>query len=267
MGGLPYATDVNLSSLAQSQATNNQSASSSSQSAYGTSSSFATQLENAIQAAIAQSGNGSQFDINVQSGEGANSNQYTITVTNEGAASTPGSAAAGSSAATASTASAASGASASASSAAASGTPTFSAAQLATMTPADAYWDAQPPAVQQLRYMQMDERGSYAEQLASEGYTIDVPIMVDGGDPLAVMIQRLEDGYTWVPSGLQPNIPAGPGITFPGLPSYDASSPPPGSIIVSTAFALGTNMAADPVVSAQDAQTYVTDQTGASATT
>ena len=131
------------------------------------------------------------------------------------------------------------------------------------MTPADAYWDAQPPAVQQLRYMEMDQRGSYAEQLASEGYTIDVPIMVDGGDPLAVMIQRMEDGYTWVPSALQANIPAGPGITFPGLPSYDANNPPPGSIIVSTAFALGTNMAADPVVSAKDAQTYVTDQTSA----
>jgi hypothetical protein len=259
MGGLPYATDVNLSSLAQSQASNNQSASSSSQASTATSSDFATQLENAIQAVIAQSGNGSQFDINIQTGQGANSDQYTITVTNEAAASP--SAAASSSASSTPSAPASSGASAT------SSTSPFSAAQLATMTPADAYWDAQPPAVQQLRYMEMDQRGAYAEQLAAEGYTIDVPIMVDGGDPLAVMIQRLEDGYTWVPSALQANIPAGPGISFPGMPSYDANNPPPGSIIVSTAFAVGTNLAADPVVSAQDAQKYVTDQTSASTTT
>jgi hypothetical protein len=252
MGGLPYATDVNLSSSAQSPATNNQSAP-------GTSSDFAAQLESAIQGVIAQSGNGSQFDIDIQTGQGTNSNQYTITVTNEASAGSSNSEAASSSAATSSSSSSSSSAS---SATAASGAP-FSAAKLATMTPADAYWDAQPPAVQQLRYMEMDQRGSYAEQLASEGYTIDVPIMVDGGDPLAVMIQRMEDGYTWVPSALQANIPAGPGITFPGLPSYDANNPPPGSIIVSTAFALGTNMAADPVVSAKDAQTYVTDQTSA----
>jgi hypothetical protein len=133
------------------------------------------------------------------------------------------------------------------------------------MSPADAYWAEQPPAVQQLRYMEVDERGSYAETLAAEGYTIDVPIMVDGGDPLAVMIQREIEGYTWVPSALQANIPAGPGIDVPGAPIYNPNDPPQGSILVTTAFALGTNLQ-DPVVSQQDMQTYVLDQAGASST-
>jgi hypothetical protein len=131
------------------------------------------------------------------------------------------------------------------------------------MSPADAYWAQQPPAVQQLRYLEMDQRGGYAEELAAEGYKIDVPIMVDDEDPLAVMIQRLEDGYTWVPSALQQNIPAGPGMEVPGAAPYDPNNAPAGSILVSTQFALGTNVAADPVVSAQDATTFVTDQSPA----
>jgi hypothetical protein len=135
------------------------------------------------------------------------------------------------------------------------------------MTPADVYWAEQPPAVQQLRYMQTDERAGYAEQLAAEGYTIDVPIMVDGGDPLAVMIQREIDGYTWVPSALQANIPAGPGMDVPGEPEYAPNDPPAGSIQVTTAFALGTDIGADPVVSASDAQNYVLNQAGASSST
>jgi hypothetical protein len=131
------------------------------------------------------------------------------------------------------------------------------------MTPSQAYWAEQPPAVQALQFMQMDERGGAAEELAAQGYTIDVPIMVDGGDPLAVMIQRLEDGYTWVPSALQQNIPAGPGMDDTGATPYNPNSPPAGSIIVSTQFAVGTDLAADPVVSAADAQTFVTDQSPA----
>lgn len=134
------------------------------------------------------------------------------------------------------------------------------------MTPADAYWAAQPPAVQALRYMLPDQRFALAEQLASQGYTIDVPIMVDNEDPLFVMIQRQIEGYTWVPSALQPNIPAGPGIMFPGAPAYDPNNPPPGSITVSTAFAVGTNLQ-DPCVGQADIQKYVLGQAGASSAT
>lgn len=86
-----------------------------------------------------------------------------------------------------------------------------------------------------------DQRYAAAQQLANEGYTIDVPIMVWGWDPLATMIVRQNDGLTWVPSALQPNIPVAPGDTFPGLPSYDPNNPPAGSIQVTTAFAIGTN--------------------------
>jgi len=86
-----------------------------------------------------------------------------------------------------------------------------------------------------------DQRMAAAQQLANEGYTIDVPIMVWGWDPLATMIDRQNNGYTWVPSALQSDVPVTPGNTFPGLPSYDPNKPPAGSIQVTTAFAIGTN--------------------------
>jgi hypothetical protein len=109
------------------------------------------------------------------------------------------------------------------------------------MTPDQAYWAEQPPAVQALQYTPDDQRGALAEQLASQGYTIDVPIMVWNWDPLATMVQRQIDGYSWVPSLQQPAIAVAPGVSFPGSPSYDPSKPPAGSIAVTTAFAKGTN--------------------------
>ncbi|HLH37950.1 MAG TPA: hypothetical protein VKX39_02280 [Bryobacteraceae bacterium] len=114
-------------------------------------------------------------------------------------------------------------------------------------TPTDAYWASQPAAVQALRYAPDDQKGEMAQQLASEGYSIDVPIMVWGWDPLATMIQRQEEGYTWVPSALQPGVSVAPGVSMPGQDSYNPNRPPAGSIQVSTAFANGTNIAADPV--------------------
>lgn len=289
MGGLPWATDVSQTNAAANPSNATQTQNATQQSSE---SAFAEQLASALQTALNQSGNGSQFEINIQPGQGANSNQYTITVTEETTSSgtdaatpTPGTtstnstttAPASSSSSTSVASPSTSSTSASAAANPASGVqysspaswtpPTFTAAQLATMTPADVYWAEQPPAVQQLRYMQTDERASYAEQLAAEGYTIDVPIMVDGGDPLAVMIQREIDGYTWVPSATQQNIPAGPGMFVPGVAPYNPNDPPPGSIQVTTAFALGTDIAADPVVSAQDAQTYVLSQAGSEFTT
>ncbi len=111
------------------------------------------------------------------------------------------------------------------------------------MTPTDAYWAEQPPAVQALRNMPDDQKFEAARDLAAQGYTIDVPIMVWGWDPLVTMTMRQNDGYTWVPSALQPNIPIGPGmVNVWNVPSYDANNPPPGSIKVSTDFAKGTNM-------------------------
>jgi len=110
------------------------------------------------------------------------------------------------------------------------------------MTPTDAYWAEQPPAVQQLRYCPDDQRFPMAQELFKQGYSIDMPIMVWGWDPLATMTLRQNEGYTWVPSAFQPNIPIGPGIiNVWNLPSYDPNNPPPGSIKVSTDFANGTN--------------------------
>ena len=97
----------------------------------------------------------------------------------------------------------------------------------------DAYWAQQPAAVQQLRNMQdFDQRKTVASQLAAEGYTIDVPIMVWGWDPSKTMAARQSYGYTWVPSALQAPVTAAPGITAPGMTSYDPSNPPAGSILV-----------------------------------
>jgi hypothetical protein len=95
----------------------------------------------------------------------------------------------------------------------------------------DAYWAAQPAAVQALRTAPADERVQMATQLAQEGYSIDVPIMVWGWDPYTTTNTREADGYTWVPSALQSSVAAAPGIAFDGT-SYNASDPPAGSIAV-----------------------------------
>lgn len=97
----------------------------------------------------------------------------------------------------------------------------------------DAYWAAQPPAVQQLRNISdPTQRAATAMQLATEGYTIDYPIMVEGWDPQIATQIREAAGYTWVPSALQQPVEVAPGLTFPGLTTYDPKNPPPGSIMV-----------------------------------
>lgn len=120
---------------------------------------------------------------------------------------------------------------------ASSSTPAASSA-LAESTPLtaqqafdDAYWAAQPPAVQALRNAPADQRVQMATQLAQSGYSIDVPIMVWGWDPYTTTNVRQADGYTWVPSALQSSVSVAPGVTFDGS-SYNASDPPAGSIAV-----------------------------------
>ena len=101
-------------------------------------------------------------------------------------------------------------------------------------TPADdAYWSAQPAAVQQLRGIDnLDERKQLGEQLANEGYTIDVPIMVWGWDAGKVTAARQSYGYTWVPSALQQQVSAAPGVRGGGIIPYNSTNPPSGSIRV-----------------------------------
>ena len=97
----------------------------------------------------------------------------------------------------------------------------------------DAYWAKQPTAVQALRNIDdTAERTQLASQLAGQGYTIDVPIMAWGWDPLIVTSLRQSYGYTWVPSALQNPIESAPGINNPGLTPYDPNNPPAGSIAV-----------------------------------
>jgi hypothetical protein len=109
-------------------------------------------------------------------------------------------------------------------------------------TEADAYWNAQPAAVQVLRNMPAgDAKDALALQLANAGYSIDTQIMVWGWDPQMTMQMRELEGYSWVPSYGQANIPVGPGLSMPGVSTtYDPGNPPAGAIQVSTAFAVGT---------------------------
>lgn len=97
----------------------------------------------------------------------------------------------------------------------------------------DAYWAKQPAAVQQLRSVtDQGQRTLLGTQLASQGYKIDVPIMVWGWDPSQVTSLRQSYGYTWVPSALQNPVGVAPGLSEPGMQSYDPNNPPAGSITV-----------------------------------
>jgi hypothetical protein len=97
----------------------------------------------------------------------------------------------------------------------------------------DAYWAAQPAAVQQLRTMDdYTERTQLAAQLTAQGYNIDVPIMVYGWDPAKITAARESYGYTWVPSAMQTPVSEAPGISAPGGQAYDPTRAPSGSIAV-----------------------------------
>jgi hypothetical protein len=112
----------------------------------------------------------------------------------------------------------------------------------APVSEGDAYWAAQPPAVQALRNMPDGEaKNELALKLANQGYSIDTQIMVWGWDPQMTMTVRENQGYSWVPSYGQANISVGPGLSMPDDPNtYSPGNPPAGAIQVSTAFAVGT---------------------------
>lgn len=100
-----------------------------------------------------------------------------------------------------------------------------------------AYWASQPPEIQALQTIDPAQRATQAATLATNGFIIDVQIMVWGWDPYLVMSMRAQYGYTWVPSALQPPISIAPGLTEPGVVPYNPADPPPGSIKVSTNIA------------------------------
>jgi len=101
-----------------------------------------------------------------------------------------------------------------------------------------AYWASEPPELQALPAIaDLGQRTTRAAALATQGFIVDVPIMVWGWDPYLVMTMRENYGYTWVPSALQTNISVAPGVTQPGAVAYDPTHPPAGSIKVSTNIA------------------------------
>jgi hypothetical protein len=222
--------------------------------------SFAQQLSTALEGYFGQLQSGANLRIDIQGAQSQDSGdrQFTVTVTDPNTASTPMTLTEALSPhlTTASTLST------TASTTASTSTPKVAAPQIAAtasdpattttvdkskMSPTDAYWAEQPEAVQALRDCPQNQRYAMAQELYTQGYTIDMPIMVWGWDPLMTMTLRQNEGYTWVPSAFQPNIPIGPGIANVwNVPSYDPNNPPPGSIKVSTDFAQGTNMALDP---------------------
>ena len=115
-------------------------------------------------------------------------------------------------------------------------------AAAAPVSEVDAYWAAQPTAVQALRDMpDGPAKNALALNLANQGYSIDTQIMVWGWDPQMTMTVRENQGYSWVPSYGQANIAVGPGLSMPDDPNtYDPGHAPAGAIQVSTAFAVGT---------------------------
>jgi len=124
-----------------------------------------------------------------------------------------------------------------------------------------AYWAAQPPAVRALPSIDdPDQRISRGADLASKGYTIDVPIMVWGWDPYLVMKLRSGFGYTWVPSALQPAVTIAPGLSAPGAVPYDPAHPPAGAIKVSVNIADYPPF--DPPVPAQPTPAATNDPVG-----
>ena len=202
---------------------------------------FAQQLASVLEKFLGESSgtNSSQLEINITKSQVSDGSQLVVTVTDPNSTTTTATANAAA-AATSSTTSPTIGSNASATDS--SGTSTPGAIDKSKMTPDQAYWAEQPAAVQALQNMDPADRPLAAMKLAQQGYSIDVPIMVWGWDPLTTMVERQNYGYTWVPSALQSPVPLPPGLSFPGLPTYDPNSPPAGSIKVSTDFAQGTNM-------------------------
>ena len=213
----------------------------------GTTASFTDQLVAALEGYLGQSGNGSNLEIDIQTTQSQNSGERQFIVTVKNPDSTP--AQAGTAASTASpvvpaTASGSAPAAPVQASAAPASSSSSAALDDATRTAQthaeiDAYWAAQPPAVQQLRTVSdFGERSALAQQLSDQGYSVDRAIMVWGWDPMKTMLTRKMYGYSWVPSYNQASVST-PGMAVTGQTPYDAGSPPPGSIAVNTNFANG----------------------------
>lgn len=208
---------------------------------------FAQQLATEIEQFLSQSSgsSGKEIDIKISQSQVSAGRQFTVTITEPDTSAATSAAPVGNSLMDAHYTSVANATTPAASTATATATATATGAAVvdkSKMTPDDAYWAEQPPAVQALRNMPPDQVGQAALALAKQGYKIDVPIMVWQWDPLTTMIERQNYGYTWVPSALDSPVLLPPGLSFPGLPNYDPNNGPADAIKVTTDFAKGTNM-------------------------
>ena len=188
----------------------------------GSTDSFIAQLTSALEGYLAQSGNNSNLEIDIQSTQSqvSGARQFLVTV------KTPGSAAANPSTPAGVITSATANAQADGSTAAGN----QATAATAPTNEMDAYWAAQPPAVQQMRNIpDLGGRSAMAQILTDQGYKIDTQIMVWGWDPMKTMAARQMYGYAWAPSWGQKQVPI----------QNDPSAGPPGSIAVNTDFANG----------------------------
>ena len=214
--------------------------------------SFTQQLTSALEGYLAQSGSGSNLQIDIQTTQSQVSGvrQFLVTVKTPDSSPAQSSSAASALPADGSTfpgfasipASVAAAAPANVSASTPGNASTNKTSPNANMTEADAYWAAQPPEVQQLRDVSdFATRSAMAQNLADQGFTIDKAIMVWGWDPLKTMLTRQMYGYTWAPNMNQGNVST-PGITLIGQTPYDPKNPPAGSIAVNTDFAKGTKI-------------------------
>jgi len=191
------------------------------------------QLTSALEGYLSQSGNNSNLEIDIQSTQSQDSGvrQFLVTVKNPGSTSANPTMASGvfvPSATASSQPGSAQPASAQPNGSAAAGNQAAPAA--APTNEMDAYWAAQPSAVQIMRNIpDLGGRSAMAQTLADQGYKIDTQIMVWGWDPMKTMAARQMYGYAWAPSWGQKEVPI----------QNDPSAGPPGSIAVNTDFAKG----------------------------
>jgi len=77
------------------------------------------------------------------------------------------------------------------------------------------------------------QRAAQAVTLANQGFIIWGEVMVFGWDPFVAAQLRSSQGYTWVPSFLQPPLESVPGVPpLAGFQPYDPNNPPAGSVLI-----------------------------------
>lgn len=91
---------------------------------------------------------------------------------------------------------------------------------------ADIFWLYFPMEVRALRDMEPKERFPYAMDLLSKGFIVASDVMVFEVDPVTHINLCYNQGYRWSEAMGEPGIPVAPGVSMPGMPSYDPLKPP-----------------------------------------